>query len=44
MYYVYCKHIASGREDYCGMYEKAEDAIKKIVTCYGIDKTMKQLG
>lgn len=44
MYYVYSKHIASGREDYCGMYEKAEDAIRKIASNYSIDKNLRQLG
>lgn len=44
MYYVYSKHIKSGKELFCGVYDNAEDAIKKIARNYSVDKTLKQLG
>jgi len=44
MFYVYCRHMASGREDFCGMYETANEAIFKITSLYNMDKNINQLG
>lgn len=44
MYYVYCRHLSSGREDCCGIYDTPEDAIRKIASNYSIDKDLRQLG
>ena len=38
MYYVYSKHLASGREDFIGCYGTAKEAVHKIAQCYYIDK------
>lgn len=37
MYYVYSRHIDSGREDYCGCYNTMKEAVAKIRRCYNID-------
>ena len=44
MYYVYSKHIKTGREDFVNTYENAEDAIRKIAKNYEIDKNLGYLG
>jgi hypothetical protein len=44
MFYVYCRHMASGREDFSGMYETAKEAIEHITGLYNMDRNLKQLG
>ena len=44
MFYVYCRNMASGREDFCGMYDTAKEAIFKITSLYNTDKNINQLG
>ena len=44
MYYVYAKHIKSGREDFIKTYKNAEDAIHRIAKNYDIDKDLCVLG
>jgi hypothetical protein len=45
MWYVYCRHIKSGREDCVNrIYDTAEEAIKHIALCYRTDKDLHQLG
>lgn len=44
MFYVYCRHMASGREDFSGMYETAKEAIFKITSLYNMDKNINRLG
>lgn len=39
MWYVYSKHLDTGREDYVGCYDTAKEAVHKIASCYAIDKT-----
>lgn len=43
MFYIYCRCIASGREDYCGMYETAKEAIERITGLYNMDKNTHNL-
>lgn len=38
MWYVYYRHMPSGKEDLVGVYYTTEDAIHKITQCYLIDK------
>jgi hypothetical protein len=44
MFYVYCKHVKTGKEDFVNCYETAQQAIEKIASNYNIDKRMHQLG
>lgn len=45
MWYVYCKTISSGREEFVRMsFDTASAAIKHIAKCYSIDKDLNQLG
>jgi hypothetical protein len=45
MWYVYCRHIKSGREDCVNrIFDTAEEAIKHIALCYRTDKDLHQLG
>lgn len=37
MYYVYSRHLASGREGYVGAYKSEKEAVLKIAQCYAID-------
>jgi len=37
MFYVYSRHIDSGREDYCGTYSTMKEAVAKIRLCLNID-------
>lgn len=37
MYYVYQKHLSSGREQFIGVYDSAKEAVHKIAVCYRID-------
>ena len=43
MFYVYCKHIKTGKEDFINCYETAQQAIEKIASNYNIDKNINQL-
>ena len=38
MFYVYCRHIDSGREDFCGKYETMKQAQEKIRICIKADE------
>lgn len=44
MFYVYCKHLKSGKESYVNSFETAQQAVEKIVSNYQIDKSINQLG
>ena len=44
MYYVYCKHTTTEREQYVNSYDTVQAAIEKIAQCYNIDKGCCQLG
>jgi hypothetical protein len=44
MFYVYCKFIKTGKEDFVNCYETAQQAIEKIASNYNIDKNINQLG
>lgn len=44
MFYVYCRHIKSGREAFVNCYDTAEQAIEKIAHNYRIDKNIGSLG
>ena len=44
MWYVYYKHVKSGREDFCGVYDTPEEAVRHIAHCYNVDKGLNQLG
>ena len=37
MWYVYCRHIGTGREDFIGIYDTAKEAVHKIAQCYYIE-------
>lgn len=37
MWYVYMRSIASGREDFIGIYETEKEAVHKIAQCYLVD-------
>jgi hypothetical protein len=44
MWYVYCKYLASGREDCVNQaFDTPQAAIKHIARCYAIDKDLGQL-
>ena len=44
MWYVYCKHLKTNREDFINTYQNENDAIYKIASCYNIDNRIGQLG
>ena len=44
MWYVYGKHIQTGKEHFVNIYDNAEEAIHKIASCYNIDQSTGQLG
>lgn len=44
MYYVYCKNVKSGKEEFINTYNCVDDAIEKIYGSYKIDKDLGQLG
>ena len=44
MFYVYCKHIKTGKEEFINTYETAQQAIEKIASNYQIDKGINALG
>ena len=45
MWYVYCRHIKSGREECVNqIFDTAEEAIEHIALCYSRDKEVHQLG
>lgn len=44
MWYVYFRHIETGTEDFVAVYDKAEEAIKKIAILYETDKACRLLG
>jgi len=44
MFYVYCKHIKTGKEEFVNCYQTAQEAIEKIASNYNIDKRIFQLG
>lgn len=37
MWYVYMRHIDSGREEFVGVYDTAKEAVQRIALCYQID-------
>jgi len=44
MFYVYCKHTKTGKEEFINTYETAQQAIEKIASNYQIDKRINALG
>ena len=44
MFYVYSKHLKTGREEFVFCYETEKEAIEKIARNYNIDKDLCQLG
>ena len=44
MFYVYCKHIKTGKEEFVSCYQTAQEAIEKIASSYNIDKRACQFG
>lgn len=45
MWYVYSRHIKTGKEDCVNrIFDTPEEAVKHIAFCYGIDKDLRQLG
>lgn len=45
MFYVYARHMRTGKEQMVNAaYEAEEDAIRKIASCYKIDEKLCQLG
>jgi len=44
MFYVYCKHIKTGKEEFVNCYQTAQEAIEKIASNYNIDKRTCQFG
>ena len=44
MYYVYSKHLKTGKDDFINAYDNPEDAIRKIASNYKIDANLSQLG
>ena len=45
MWYVYCRHLSSGRDDCVNqIFDTPQAAIKHIAKCYAIDKDLGQLG
>lgn len=43
-YYVYCRHIKSGREDLCCIKDSWKEAIAATALRYNSDKNSGQLG
>lgn len=37
MFYVYSRHIKTGKEDYVDSFYTEKEAVHKIATCYRID-------
>jgi|GluameStandDraft_1065615.scaffolds.fasta_scaffold02965_21 hypothetical protein len=44
MYYVYCRHLGTGRESFVNLYDTEKDAVSKIASCYAIDSQTCQQG
>lgn len=44
MWYVYLRHLQTGKKEFVGFYDNSDDAICKIASCYNIDKNIGQLG
>ena len=45
MYYVYSKYTGKSQKiDFLGTFDTEYEAIKKIASCYAIDKRLSQLG
>lgn len=44
MFFVYYKHMQTGREEYINTFDTAKAAIEKIAANYRIDKDISQLG
>lgn len=45
MWYVYSRHLKSGREECVNrVFDTAEEAVKHIALCYNIDKDLHQIG
>lgn len=44
MWYVYYRNIKTGKEDFVAVYDRAEEAIKKIAILYEADKVLGLLG
>jgi hypothetical protein len=44
MFYVYSKHIKTGKEEFVNCYQTAQEAIEKIASNYNIDKRTFQFG
>ena len=43
MWYVYMKHLSSGREDLVGCYDTAKEAVHRIAYCYAVDSHNKAM-
>lgn len=37
MYYIYQRHLATGREQYVGSYDTAKEAVRRIAALYHLD-------
>jgi hypothetical protein len=37
MFYVYARHIQTGKEQYIGSFDTEKEAVHKIAACYRID-------
>ena len=44
MFYVYCKHTKTGKEEFMNCYDTAQQAIEKIASNYQIDRNIYALG
>ena len=44
MWYVYSRHLSSGREYSCGIYDTAKEAVERIRFLYNNDKDLRCLG
>ena len=44
MFYVYSRHMKTGKENFINIYQNAEDAVRKIANCYVIDAKLGQQG
>ena len=42
MWYVYYRHLRTGREDFVDCYETQKEAVNKIASCYIIDRNTAQ--
>lgn len=43
MFYVYSRHLKTGKENYINVYDTEQEAVNKIAQCYRIDaKTCQQ--